>query len=172
METTPTSIFVWWSGQRDSQKINFSDASNGGIDNFHSKQNYVCKCCDLIPVAIPVSSASPPIAFCPFLFQGGWQAWKLNDLEGYMQEPICTGFLEALTWAHCSNSFFSSSLHTAIHDCHVTLKYSVHSTFDTKSVAHCSPIGENPPTLFRSHFRYRYAYDMVPEWKVIDWSIV
>lgn len=85
---------------------------------------------------------------------------------------IYAGNLEALTWAHCSNSFFSNPLHTAIHDCHVTLRYSLHSTFDIKSVAHCSPIGENPLTFFRSHFRYRYGYDMVPEWKVIDWSIV
>lgn len=127
---------------------------------------------DLISVVIPVSSASPPIAFCPFRFQGGWQAWQLNDLEAYMQETISTGFLEALTWGHCSNSFFSSPLHTAIHDCRVTLRYPLHRRVDTKSVTRCSPIGENPPTLFRSHFRYRYGYDMVPEWKVIDWFIV
>lgn len=35
METTPTSVSVQWSGQRDNQKINFSDASDGGIDNFY-----------------------------------------------------------------------------------------------------------------------------------------
>lgn len=35
METIPTSISFYWSGQRDNQEINFSHASNGGIDNFH-----------------------------------------------------------------------------------------------------------------------------------------
>ena len=119
----------------------------------------------------PNISASPSIAFCPFLSQAGWQAWKFNGLEEYMHETISVGFLKALTWANCSNSFFSSPLHRAIRDCHVTLRYSLHSRFDTKSLPHCSSIGENLPTLLRANLGYRYGYDMVPELILIDWFI-
>lgn len=57
--------------QRGNQEINFSDPSNGEMEKFHEKQNNVCKCCDLISVAIPVSPASPSISFCRFLSQVG-----------------------------------------------------------------------------------------------------
>lgn len=67
------------------------------MENFHEKHNNVCKCSDLISVPFPISLASPSIAFCPVLYQVGRQAWKFNGLEGYMDETVSVGFLEALT---------------------------------------------------------------------------
>jgi len=64
-------ISIYGSSQRGNQEITSSDASNGEMENFHEKPKNVCKCSDLIAVAIPISPASPSTVVCPFVSQAG-----------------------------------------------------------------------------------------------------